>query len=443
MDALWPASSLLVGLSAWQTAKYARAPRDQSLRLVIVPVVCGLLAVVLLAFDHFSRLNGLTVTLAAVTLLLVLVRTALLFAENGRVLAHSREEALTDPLTGLRNRRSLMADLELLLPEATAEHPLRAGAVRPRRLQGVQRRLRPPGRRRAAGTAGRAARRRGARPRAGLPARRRRVLRRHQARPGGARHARRRLRGGAGRARRGLRRRRPLTAPCRLRWRRPAPPRRSSWPTGACTPARASGACRPAASRATCCCAACPSASPTCTSTCAAPPSSPSPSDASWACTASSSTTSRTRPSCTTSARSPSPTRSSRSRARSTTTEWGFMRQHTIIGERILSAAPALRPRGAPRALEPRALGRHGLPGRARRRGDPARRARGRRLRRLRRDDHRPPLPPPHRPARRALPSCAAAPGRSSTRAWWTPSGACSSARWKPPRSPPSCGCGP
>ena len=124
VDALWPASSLLVGLSAWQTAKYARAPRDQSLRLVIVPVVCGLLAVVLLAFDHFSRLNGLTVTLAAVTLLLVLVRTALLFAENGRVLAHSREEALTDPLTGLRNRRSLMADLELLLPEATAQHPL-------------------------------------------------------------------------------------------------------------------------------------------------------------------------------------------------------------------------------------------------------------------------------------------------------------------------------
>jgi two-component system, cell cycle response regulator len=124
VDALWPASSLLVGLSAWQTAKLAEAPRDQSLRLVIVPVVCGLLAVVLLAYDHFSKLNGLTVLLAAVTLLLVLMRTALLFAENGRVLAHSREEALTDPLTGLRNRRSLMADLERQLPQASAEQPL-------------------------------------------------------------------------------------------------------------------------------------------------------------------------------------------------------------------------------------------------------------------------------------------------------------------------------
>jgi len=121
VNALWPASSLLVGLAAWQPIRFASAPKNQSVRLVLVPVVCGLGAVGLLAYDHFSRLNGLTVILAAVTLLLVLVRTALVFAENQRVLAHSREEALTDPLTGLRNRRSLMADLEEQLPEATPE----------------------------------------------------------------------------------------------------------------------------------------------------------------------------------------------------------------------------------------------------------------------------------------------------------------------------------
>jgi diguanylate cyclase (GGDEF)-like protein len=124
VNAFWPASSLLVGLSAWQPIKLAAAPKDQSLRVVMVPVVCGVGAVALLAYDHFSALNGLTVTLAAVTLLLVLVRTALVFAENQRVLAHSRREALTDPLTGLRNRRSLMADLEEALPQATAEQPV-------------------------------------------------------------------------------------------------------------------------------------------------------------------------------------------------------------------------------------------------------------------------------------------------------------------------------
>ena len=51
--------------------------------------------------------------------------------------------------------------------------------------------------------------------------------------------------------------------------------------------------------------------------------------------------------------------------------EWEFIRRHTLIGERIIAAAPALRPSRA-RALQPRALGRHRLP----RRGLPARRSR-------------------------------------------------------------------
>jgi two-component system, cell cycle response regulator len=124
VNALWPASSLLVGLAAWQRVELANAAKDHSLRVVIVPVICGVTAVGLLAYDHFVRLNGLTVVLAAVTLLLVLVRTALVFVENQRVLAHSRREALTDPLTGMRNRRSLMADLDSELPQATLERPV-------------------------------------------------------------------------------------------------------------------------------------------------------------------------------------------------------------------------------------------------------------------------------------------------------------------------------
>ena len=76
-----------------------------------------------------------------------------------------------------------------------------------------------------------------------------------------------------------------------------------------------------------------------------------------------------------------------------TDAEWAFVRQHTIIGERILGAAPALLAGREARAREPRALGRVRLPGRPRRRGDPARRADRGRVRRLRRDDHQPALP--------------------------------------------------
>jgi diguanylate cyclase (GGDEF)-like protein len=123
VDTLWPASSLLVGVSAWVPMRLASA-KEEALRVVLVPVVCGVAAVGLLAYDHFSRLNGLTVTLGAITLLLVLVRTGLVFAEKQRVLAHSRHEAHTDVLTGLRNRRSLMSDLDEALPLATEKEPL-------------------------------------------------------------------------------------------------------------------------------------------------------------------------------------------------------------------------------------------------------------------------------------------------------------------------------
>ena len=72
--------------------------------------------------------------------------------------------------------------------------------------------------------------------------------------------------------------------------------------------------------------------------------------------------------------------------------ELSFMRKHTLIGERIVAAASALRPVAQRRAQLARALGRRRLPRRARRRGDPDRGAHRLRVRRLRRDDLRPAL---------------------------------------------------
>ena len=96
--------------------------------------------------------------------------------------------------------------------------------------------------------------------------------------------------------------------------------------------------------------------------------------------------------------------------------EWSFIRQHTIIGERIVGAAEALRPVGARRARQPRALGRRRLPRRPGRRGHPARGSHRLRLRRLGRDDLRPRLSQRPGSARRRPPSCAPTRARSSTR---------------------------
>jgi two-component system, cell cycle response regulator len=123
LETLWPASALLVGLSAWQPAERAAAPTHESLRMVLVPFAAGVTGIGLLTYDYFDRLNKVTLILGSAALLLVVVRTALLFYENQRMISRIHDEARTDPLTGLRNRRSLMDDLAAELQLATAEEP--------------------------------------------------------------------------------------------------------------------------------------------------------------------------------------------------------------------------------------------------------------------------------------------------------------------------------
>ena len=142
LDVAWPASTLLVAVAAWQPVR--RKITIQDWLVIAVPVGCGLVAVELLVYDHFERVNAVAVSLAAWALLLALARMALAFLENQRALSQTHTEARTDSLTGLRNRRSLIADLDLNLSLASPVVTARAAAVRPRRVQGVQRLVRPP-----------------------------------------------------------------------------------------------------------------------------------------------------------------------------------------------------------------------------------------------------------------------------------------------------------
>jgi len=124
LDIFWPLGSLLIGLAAWQSASTERGINIESARVVAVPFFSGVVALGLLLFDHFERLGGVAVGLTGATLALVTVRMAIAFRDRDRMLAQSRTEALVDALTGLRNRRCLMADLERELPSATPARPL-------------------------------------------------------------------------------------------------------------------------------------------------------------------------------------------------------------------------------------------------------------------------------------------------------------------------------
>jgi two-component system cell cycle response regulator len=123
LDALWPAATLLVGYAAWEPAGRTIEVRPSGLRVLVLPVLFGGTALGLLVFDHFGHIDTLATLLATLTMIAVLARTALTFRENLRMLHYSRREAMTDALTGLGNRRRLMTDLLREIDDATPARP--------------------------------------------------------------------------------------------------------------------------------------------------------------------------------------------------------------------------------------------------------------------------------------------------------------------------------
>ena len=115
LDALWPAATMLVGWAAWVPSGPKTRINLHGWRPLVLPTGFGLLGVGVLVYDHFTPVNTLAVALAAGTMVMVLARTAVTFGENLAMLHNSQREALTDALTGLGNRRSLMNDLSDVL----------------------------------------------------------------------------------------------------------------------------------------------------------------------------------------------------------------------------------------------------------------------------------------------------------------------------------------
>jgi diguanylate cyclase (GGDEF)-like protein len=112
IDVLWPTALLLIAASAWVNDRTRAGLAVEGRPLLAVPAICAVIATGILVYDHFTRLNILAIVLATGTLALVVVRLAMTFRENSRLFELTRQEAITDVLTGLGNRRQLVSDLE-------------------------------------------------------------------------------------------------------------------------------------------------------------------------------------------------------------------------------------------------------------------------------------------------------------------------------------------
>jgi diguanylate cyclase (GGDEF)-like protein len=116
LSTCWPASVIAMGIAAWQPRR--RGAVKTHGMAVLIPGAFAVLALGLLLYGWVAELPTLAGALAAAGLLAAMARGGLTFRENIVLLRRSHEEALTDGLSGLANRRRLMHDLEDALLDA-------------------------------------------------------------------------------------------------------------------------------------------------------------------------------------------------------------------------------------------------------------------------------------------------------------------------------------
>jgi two-component system, cell cycle response regulator len=125
-NGLWYLTPVLAGWAAWlpQGPGAATGEIPKGVRGIVLPLVFAFAAIGTLVWSSLDDVGPLAVGLASASLLVVMVRLALTWRENSTLLRASQEEAVTDALTGLANRRALAIDLDRRMPGADDGRPL-------------------------------------------------------------------------------------------------------------------------------------------------------------------------------------------------------------------------------------------------------------------------------------------------------------------------------
>jgi two-component system, cell cycle response regulator len=118
-DVGWLAAALIFGLAAWAPARPLADRHAAARGAVLAPVVFAAAALGVVLHQALTRPAAMTLVFAAAALAVVIGRLTAVHADHQRLLRESRLDAATDELTGLWNRRRLMADLEAAAADGT------------------------------------------------------------------------------------------------------------------------------------------------------------------------------------------------------------------------------------------------------------------------------------------------------------------------------------
>jgi diguanylate cyclase (GGDEF)-like protein len=126
LDTLWPGSMALMAFAAWQPAARRPQSRGATRHTILLPTAFAVVALALLVDAAVSKhpLTGLSVVLATLALLAAGTRAGLTYLENVRMLRLQTRDATTDALTQLGNRRQMMADLDAAARRARRGQPV-------------------------------------------------------------------------------------------------------------------------------------------------------------------------------------------------------------------------------------------------------------------------------------------------------------------------------
>jgi two-component system, cell cycle response regulator len=124
LDSLWIGGGALIAAAASMAPSLRSSDGRVRRSSRVLPGAFTLIATAVLVWDHFNPVYEAAVWLAAATICAVVLRLAVSFRENARLLDEMRQKTITDPLTGLGNRRRLIEDLDRCLRNRRPGHVL-------------------------------------------------------------------------------------------------------------------------------------------------------------------------------------------------------------------------------------------------------------------------------------------------------------------------------